>query len=336
LSGIRFHGFLQLNQEGFSVGEANRYRIVFMGTPDFAVPSLNDLMEGPDRVLAVVTQPDRPRGRGRKLTPSPVKRVAQEAGIPVLQPEKAGDGEFLRAMREIAPDIVAVAAYGQIVPQELLDIPRLMAINVHGSLLPKYRGAAPVQWSILNGETETGVTIMQMDAGMDTGPMLLKGSLAIGPDETFDELYARMADLGGRLLVEALKGMRQGTLVATPQPREGVSYAPSIKPEMAQIEWSQPAVRIACQIRAFDSKPGAYTFWEGQRLRLFRPFVVDAAAGEFRPGTVVRTGEAGVVVAAGEGCIGVRELQLPGKRRVPAGDFLRGRDIPPGARFGKV
>jgi methionyl-tRNA formyltransferase len=319
-----------------SMADANRYRIVFMGTPDFAVPSLSALIKGPDRVAAVVTQPDRRRGRGMRLSPSPVKAVAAEAGIPVLQPGRAAAGDFLQAMREIAPDIVAVAAYGQIVPQELLDIPKLMAVNVHGSLLPKYRGAAPIQWSILDGETETGVTIMQMDAGMDTGPMLLKGSLAIGPDETFDELYVRMADLGARLLVDALDRMRQGALVATPQPEEGVSYAPSIKTEMAQIDWSWSARRIACQLRAFDSKPGAYTFWQGQRLRLFRPFSVEALAEAILPGTVVRTGEDGVVVAAGEGCLGVRELQLPGKRRVPAADFLRGTNIPAGARFEKA
>ena len=311
----------------------NSYRIVFMGTPEFAVPALKALMEGPNQVVAVVTQPDRPKGRGRKLLPSPIKVLAEKAGIDVLQPEKARSPEFLSQVRDLAPDLLVVAAYGQILPQELLDIPRIMPINVHGSLLPEYRGAAPIQWAIIQGDTKTGITIMEMDAGMDTGPMLLQKALTIGPEETFGELYERMAGLGARLLVQALDELHKGTLKPRSQPEEGISYAPPIKPEMARLDWSQPARRISCMVRALDPRPGAYTFWNGQRLRVYMPFVIDVDAMDMEPGTVCRVGEDGVVIATGKGCLGIRELQWPGKRRMPCAEFLRGRPIPVGARF---
>jgi methionyl-tRNA formyltransferase len=316
-----------------SDGVMNSYRIVFMGTPEFAVPALKALIEGPNQVVAVVTQPDRPRGRGRKLMPSPIKVLAQRAGIAVLQPERARSQEFLNQVWDLAPDLLVVAAYGQILSQELLDIPRIMPINVHGSLLPKYRGAAPIQWAIIQGDTETGITIMEMDAGMDTGPILLEKALAIGPEETFGELYDRMAELGAGLLVRALDELHQGTLKPRPQPEEGISYAPPIKPEMARLDWSQPARRISCMVRALDPRPGAYTLWNGQRLRLYTPFVIEMDAVDMEPGTVCRVGEDGVVIAAGKGCLGIRELQRPGKRRMPCAEFLRGRPIPVGARF---
>ena len=310
------------------------YKIVFMGTPEFAVPALKALLEGPNQVVAVVTQPDRPKGRGRKLMPSPIKVLAKKAGIAVLQPEKARSPEFMSQVRDLAPDLLVVAAYGRILPQELLDIPRIMPINVHGSLLPEYRGAAPIQWAIIEGDTETGITIMEMDAGMDTGPMLLEEVLTIGPEETFGELYDRMAGMGAELLVRALDELHKGALKPRPQPEEGISYAPPIKQEMARLDWSQPARRISCMVRAFDPRPGAYTFWNGQRLRLYMPFVIDVDAMDMEHGTVCRVGEDGVVIAAGKGCLGIRELQWPGKRRMPCAEFLRGRPIPVGARFG--
>jgi methionyl-tRNA formyltransferase len=300
----------------------NSYRIVFMGTPEFAVPALKALIEGPNQVVAVVTQPDRPRGRGRKLMPHQIKVLAQKAGIAVLQPEKARSPEFLNQVRDLAPDLLVVAAYGRILPQELLDIPRIMPINVHGSLLPKYRGAAPIQWAII-----------QMDAGMDTGPMLLQEALTIGPEETFDELYERMARLGAKLLVQVLEELYRGTLKPRHQPEEGISYALPIKPEMARLDWSQPATRISCMVRALDPRPGAYTIWNGQRLRLYMPFVVEMDASDMEPGTVCRVGEGWVMIATGKGCLCIRELQWPGKRRMPCAEFLRGRAIPVGARF---
>jgi len=311
----------------------NSYKIVFMGTPEFAVPALKALIEGPNRVVAAVTRPDRPRGRGRKLSPSPIKVLAERAGIAVLQPEETRSPEFLNQVRDLAPDLLVVAAYGLILPQELLDIPRIMPVNVHGSLLPRYRGAAPIQWAIIQGDTGTGVTIMEMDAGMDTGPILLQETLTIGPEETFGGLYERMAELGAGLLVQALEELHKGTLKPRPQPEEDASYAPPIKPEMARLDWSQPAMRISCMVRALDPRPGAYTLWNGQRLRLYRPFVVDMEAGDMEPGTVCRAGEDGVVIAAGKGCLGIRELQWPGKRRMPCAEFLRGRPVPVGARF---
>jgi methionyl-tRNA formyltransferase len=311
----------------------NSYRIVFMGTPEFAVSALKALIEGPNQIVAVVTQPDRPRGRGRKLMPSPIKVLAEKAGIAVLQPEKARSPEFLSQVRELDPDILVVAAYGQIFPQELLDIPRIMPINVHGSLLPKYRGAAPIQWAIIQGDIKTGITIMEMDAGMDTGPILLQKALSIGPEETFGELYERMAGLGAGLLVQALEELHKGTLKPIYQPEEGISYAPSIKPEMARLDWSQPARRISCMVRALDPRPGAYTLWNGQRLRLYMPFVIEMDAKDMEPGTVCRVGEDGMVIVTGDGCLGIRELQWPGKRRMPCAEFLRGRPIPVGARF---
>ncbi|MBW1932709.1 MAG: methionyl-tRNA formyltransferase [Deltaproteobacteria bacterium] len=313
----------------------NLYKIVFMGTPEFAVPVLKALLEGPDQIVAVVTQPDRHKGRGRKLMPSPIKVLAEKAGIAVLQPEKARSPEFLSQVRDLAPDLLVVAAYGQILPQEMLDIPRIMPINVHGSLLPEYRGAAPIQWAIIQGDTETGITIMEMDAGMDTGPMLLQEATTIGPEEIFGELYERMlyermAELGASLLLQALDELHKGTLKPRSQPEDGISYAPPIKPEMARLDWSQPARRISYMVRALDPRPGAYTICNGQRLRLYMPFVLEVDAMDMEPGTVCRVGDDGVVIAAGKGCLGIRELQWPGKRRMPCAEF---RPIPVGARF---
>lgn len=290
-------------------------------------------MEGPDQVVAVVTQPDRPKGRGRKLMPSPIKVLSENAGIAVLQPEKARSPEFLSKVESIAPDLLVVAAYGQILPQKLLDTPRIMPINVHGSLLPEYRGAAPIQWAIMQGDTETGITIMEMDAGMDTGPMLLQKALNIGPEETFGELYERMAELGASLLLQALDELHKGTLKPRSQPEDGISYAPPIKPEMARLDWSQPARRISYMIRALDPRPGAYTLWKGKRLRLYMPFVIDVDAIDMEPGMVCRVGDDGVVIATGKACLGIKELQWPGKRRMPCAEFLRGRPIPVGERF---
>jgi len=304
-----------------------------MGTPEFASPSLKALIKSTDQVVAVVTQPDRPRGRGRRLSPSPIKVLAEEAGIDLFQPEKACSLEFINVVRDLAPDLLVVVAYGQILSQELLDIPRIISINVHGSLLPRHRGAAPIQWAVMEGDSETGITIMEMDVGMDTGPIILQEGLTIGPEETFGELYLRMAGLGSRLLVKALKGLHQGSLRPSPQPKDGVSYAPAIRSEMARIDWSRPATYISCLIRALDPRPGAYTLWKGQRLRVYRPFVMDMGAKDMRPGTVCRVGDDGVLVITGDSCLGIRELQWPGKRRMSCAEFLRGRPIPVGTEF---
>ncbi len=316
---------------------ARPWKIVFMGTPEFAVPSLKKLLSSPDRVVAVVTQPDRPRGRGRRLRPSPVKKVAEQAGIEVLQPERASSPEFIEKIRAYAPDLLVVAAYGQILKQELLDVPKIMPINVHGSLLPKYRGAAPIQWAILNGEKETGITIMKMDAGMDTGPILLQKAIPIGDEETFGELYERMAHLGAELLLKAITGLKNGEISPVPQPEEGVSYAPFITKEMCLIDWSKSARELNCLVRALDPAPGAYTFLHGKRLRLYRPFLLSGGSsnGTEKPGTVVSAAPNGLVVATGHGLLGFREVQLAGKKRMDISSFIQGKKIEPGTILGE-
>jgi methionyl-tRNA formyltransferase len=311
-----------------------RFKIVFMGTPEFAVPSLSGLLDGPDLVTAVVTQPDRPRGRGKKLCPSPVKALAIERRLPVLQPEKARNPEFIEEIRRLSPDLLVVAAYGQILPQELLDVPKIMPINVHGSLLPKYRGAAPIQCAIMECEEKTGITIMKMDAGMDTGPVLLKEELEIGKDETFGALYRRMADLGADLLKKTLDALEKGMIFPQPQPEEGITYAPLIKPEMTRIDWSKSARKIACLIRALDPKPGAYTMMNDIKIKLFRP---DAGANlvfaqsviSCDPGTILRADEQGILVATGDGLLLAKEILYPGKRRMSVREFLVGNRITP-------
>ncbi len=304
-----------------------------MGTPEFAVPSLRALLDGPDHIVAVVTQPDRPRGRGRRLLPSPVKVVAQDAGVMVMQPQKARSVQFINEVRALSPDLLVVAAYGQILPEDLLNVPRIMPINVHGSILPRYRGAAPIQWAIINGDSRTGITIMKMDAGMDTGPMLLKDELKIGPEETFGELYSRMSSLGATLLMKALELLWSGKLKEKPQPEEAVTYAPPIKREMTCLNWLKPADELARLIRALDPRPGAYTIWQGQRLRLYRPKVMSRDVAGAVPGTVLEAGGSGVIVATGKDVLCIAELQMPGKKRLGAAEFLRGRHIPVGTRF---
>lgn len=306
----------------------SRFKIVFMGTPEFAVPSLSALLDGPDDVTTVVTQPDRPRGRGKKLSPSPVKALAIERGIPVLQPEKTRNPQFIEETRQLSPDLLVVAAYGQILSQELLDVPKIMPINVHGSLLPKYRGAAPIQWAIMECDEKTGITIMKMDAGMDTGPMLMTEKLGIGKDETFGELYQRMANLGADLLKKTLDALEKGKLSPTPQPEEGITYAPPIKPEMTRIDWSKSARKIACLMRALDPKPGAYTMMNDIKIKLFRPEVMEKK-GISSTGTILRADEQGILVATGDGLLLAKEILYPGKRRMSVREFLVGNRIAP-------
>ena len=314
--------------------DQKRYKIVFMGTPKFAVPALKALIAGPDEVCGVVTQPDRPRGRGRKLLPSPVKVEAQKANIQVFQPEKVGSPEFVEVLEGLEPDLLVVCAFGQILPQRVLDIPRIMPINIHGSLLPRYRGAAPIQWAILNGDKETGITIMKMDAGMDTGPMLLKRSLPIGPETTFGDLSSSMATLGAEALTEALDLLEKGRLKEEVQPEWGITYAPPIKKEQLKIDWNAPARRIHCQLRAFDPRPGAWTIMEGQRVRLFSPRLVSDEAIVHGPGTVLKADEDGLLVSCLDRALLIKEIQWPGKKRIPVSDFLRGRKVTPGTRLG--
>lgn len=301
-----------------------RFRIVFMGTPEFACPSLEALTNGPDEIVCVVTQPDKPRGRGRHISPCPVKSLAIQKGLEVVQPVKVRQPDFIDQIKALQPDLLVVAAYGQILSQALLDVPKIMPINVHGSLLPAYRGAAPIQWAILNGESETGITIMRMDAGMDTGAMLLKEAVKIGLDETCGELYQRLSLIGARLLIQALELIEQGRLTETPQPLEGVILAPPIKPEMARIDWTLSASKIACQIRAFDPSPGAFTYLCNQKVKLFTPKVLDSYERTIS-GKVVSIERDGMVIACADGAVLVREVLLPGKKRMPVADVFRGK-----------
>jgi methionyl-tRNA formyltransferase len=311
---------------------ASPYRILFMGTPAFAVPSLQALLDHGEEVVAVVTQPDRPKGRGRKLAPPPVKELALAHGLPVLQPTKIRTAEFLDELRAFNADLFVVTAYGRILPGPLLNLPRLGTINVHGSLLPKYRGAAPIQWAILRGEQETGITIMQMDEGMDTGDILLPRALAITPEDTAATLAARMAALGGQTLIEALDLLKAGKLPRQPQDHSLATDAPPLTKEMGVIDWQRSARDLSCLIRGLDPWPTAHAVLNGETIRLFKPAVVTAAVPD-PPGTVIRADKAGLLVATGEALLQVGELQRDGGKRLPAADFLRGYPIAPGSRF---
>ena len=310
----------------------NRYRIIFMGTPEFAVPSLQALLDHGEEVAAVVCQPDKPKGRGRKLSPPPVKELALAAGLPVLQPTKVRTPEFLEELRSYQPDLMIVTAYGRILTGPVLNLPPLGTINVHGSLLPRYRGAAPIQWAVLNGDTETGITIMQMDEGMDTGDILLPGRLTIEPDDTASTLAVKMADLGGRLLIEALELLKTENLPPRKQDDRLATPAPPLSKELSAIDWRKPAREISCQIRGLDPWPMAHTTLEGKWLRLFAPRMIAGPVRE-APGTLCRADKTGLTVATGEEYLRLGEVQLEGGKRMSADAFLRGRPLAPGLRF---
>ncbi|HSU16706.1 methionyl-tRNA formyltransferase [Longimicrobium sp.] len=309
-------------------------RVVFWGTPEFALPALRALGDEGHDVAAVVTQPDRPAGRGREIAKSPVKVEAEAEGIPVLQPEKARGDEFIAQLRSFDADLSVVVAYGQILKPEVLEVPRLGSVNIHGSLLPGLRGAAPVQWAIINGLETTGVTIMRMDAGLDSGPMLLRVEEPIEPDESACELAGRLAEIGAEALVEALALLEAGQLVEEAQDHAGATYAPKLTRELARLDWTKPAAEVARWIRGLDDVPGAWSPL-GTRgpVKLFRP-AIETASGE--PGTVLDAGDRveGILIACGSGAVRVREVQPPGKRRMNAAEWVRGRGVSAGDRFG--
>ena len=306
-------------------------RIVFFGTPPFAVPSLEALLALDVTVAAVVTQPDRPRGRSHStLEPSPVKVRAQAAGIPVLQPDRPTAPEFLAQCQAFGPDLGVVVAYGHLLKPALLEVPRLGMINVHASLLPRWRGAAPIQSAIAHGDATTGVTIMQMAAGLDSGPILLAHDTPIGPTETGAELTARLALLGADALREAIGRLRGGAAVFQPQHHPAATLAPKIGREVARIDWTQSAPDVANRIRAFDPVPGAWTTLAGRDLKCFRP---KAVKGNGRPGTVLWLSPE-LVVAAGLGAVAIGQVQPAGKPRMDTGEWLRGRPLALGDRLG--
>lgn len=320
-------------------GREGSLRIVFWGTPDFAVPSLRALDEEAFDVVAVVTRPDRPAGRGRKLTPSPVREAAESMGIPVLTPEQPRGEAFLEELRALDPDLSVVVAYGHILRPEVLELPRLGSINVHASLLPKLRGAAPINWAVARGHDETGVTVMRMVEAMDAGPVLHQVREPILDEETATELWGRLAELGAEALAEAVTLLAVGAVVEEEQDHDEATYAPKVDRETARIDWSRPAREVAWHVRGMDMVPGAWTTLEGEPLKLFRPRVVDpdeagAAGGDPAPGTVLAADpDRGLVVAAGEGAVRFLEIQPPGKRRMETDAWLHGHGLAVGQRL---
>ena len=306
-----------------------RYRIAFFGTPEFAVPSLQALLDGPDEIVGVVCQPDRPAGRGQRLQAPPVKQLAGRRGLPLAQPLKLKSGEFPDQLRAWSPDLGVVAAYGRILPADILATPRLGCINVHASLLPRYRGAAPIQWAVLNGDSETGVTIMRMNERMDEGDILLQRETPIGADETYGALQTRLAEIGAAALMDALAA---GTFAGRPQDHAGATLAPMIRKEQGAIDWSRPASQIARAVRGFNPWPSAYTVLDGKLLKLHRAHAAETAAGA-PPGTVLAIDD-GIRVATGEGVLVIEELQLEGRKALDAGAFARGGCVAAGDRLG--
>jgi methionyl-tRNA formyltransferase len=318
----------------------NPLRCVFFGTAALAGSSLEALARQPWLTLAaVVTQPDRPRGRRLQFEASPVKTAALRLGLPVCQPAKCRAPEFIEALRALGPELIVVAAYGQILPPPLLDLPRLGCVNVHASLLPQYRGAAPIQWALLDGATRTGITIMRMDPGLDTGDILSQESLAIDPAETAPELHDRLAALGADLLVRTLPGFAEGRISGQPQPSAGASYARKIVKEDGQLDWALPATVLANRVRALQPWPGTFTYLPAAPhpllLRVLRamPEPAPGAGAAGHPGTVIGADAAGVRVACGTGVLRLLELQREGGRPLAARDFLAGRPMPVGTRL---
>ena len=307
-------------------------RVVFMGTPEFAVPSLEVLLKSDDQVVGVVTQPDRPKGRGQQLSLSPVKLIAQREGLPLLQPTKMKDPGFLAELSAWAPDVIAVAAFGRILPSVILSLPTRGCVNVHGSLLPKYRGAGPIQWALINGETETGITTMLMDEGMDTGAMLLQATMAIGPDDTAGSLSARLAEIGGRLLVDTLAQLKAGTLTPRPQDHSQATLAPLLKKEDGVINWVMSATSISNRIRGLTPWPGAFTFLHADRWTICRAAAISEVTA-LLPGQITALHKDAIHVATGEGVLAIRELQPANSRRMPAAQYLAGHPLQVGMQL---
>jgi len=308
-------------------------RIVFMGTPEFAAPSLEALLQSEDQVVGVVTQPDRPKGRGQSLTPPPVKLIAQRAGVPILQPAKIRTPEFLAALTAWHPDLIAVTAFGRILHAPILHLPPLGCVNVHGSLLPKYRGAAPVQWAVINGETETGITTMLMDEGMDTGFMLLQETLAISPDDTAGSLAEKLSQVGGRLLIETIGQLKAGTLIPRKQDDAQATMAPLLKKEDGLIDWTMSAAALANRVRGLSPWPGAYTFLDSDRWTIWKTVPHPAETGQ-KPGTIISVTKESLRVATGQGVLEVLEIQTANSKRLAVGQFLSGHQVTIGAQFG--
>lgn len=310
-----------------SAPNPKRLRVVFMGTPDFALPSFEALAES-EEVIVAVTQPDRPKGRGEVLTPPPIKVAALKRSIPLFQPERIRkDPEFLRQLAQLKPDLIVVVAFGQILPESVLKIPRHGCINVHASLLPKYRGAAPIQWAIIRGEQETGITTIQMDPGMDTGPMLLRHPVPIEPDDTTATLAPRLSKIGASVMVETLALLKKGKLIPIPQDHSQATLAPLLKKEDGLIRWEESAEAIFNRARGVEPWPGTTTFYQGKRWKVTKFLVGDRKGRWGQPGEILRLSEKGLEVAAGMGYILINELQPEGGRRMTVREYAAGHPI---------
>lgn len=308
-------------------------KIIFMGTPDFSVKALEVLVEAGHEVLAVVTQPDKAKGRGKAVVMTPVKERAIAYQIPVYQPERVKtDEEFYKMLLDTAPDVIVVAAFGQILPKRILDLPRYGCVNIHASLLPKYRGSAPIQWAVIDGERETGVTTMMMDVGLDTGDMLEKAVVTLDADETGGSLFDKLSHEGGKLILSTLDKLSKGTAVRTKQPEEGSTYARMLDKSIGSIDWKMDAAAIERLIRGLNPWPSTYTHYEGNTMKLWAAGVreVDVSL-HAAPGEIIEIGRDFFLVQTGNGGLAVKELQLAGKKRMDAGSFLRGYALTKGS-----
>jgi len=306
-------------------------KIIFMGTPDFAAASLEALIASRHEIQAVVTQPDKPKGRKGELTPSPVKVIAKREGMKVYQPLKVRDEEFVKTLRAYNPDVMVVVAFGQIIPLSILKMPKYGCVNIHGSLLPKYRGAAPIQWAVLDGEKETGITTILMDEGIDTGDILLKKTIQIDTDETSGSLFDKLMALGAETILETLDELEKGNLTPTKQGESPTVYAKMLTKAMGLIDFTRSAKELDCFVRGMDPWPSAYTLLSGKTLKLWK---VRAVEGGGKAGSVIEIGKESFTVACGEGAIEVLEVQLEGKKRMSAGDFLKGSTLNIGQELG--
>jgi methionyl-tRNA formyltransferase len=309
-------------------------RIVFMGTPDFAVPTLAALLRSTHTVVGVVTQPDRPKGRGQELSTSPIKQLALQHQLPILQPLKMKDPAFLEALAAWKPDLIVVAAFGRILPNIILDIPPRGCINVHASLLPKYRGAGPIQWSIIRGEQETGITTMRMDEGMDTGAILLQEKVPITPDDTAGILSSKLAEVGGRLLIDTLAQLEKDALVPRPQDHARATMAPLLKKEDGLLDWSMPAPELANRVRGLSPWPGVHTYLGEDRWVIWKAAALDRTAATAPPGTIMEVTKEGVLVATGSGLLRIMEFQPASSRRMSVAQYVAGHALAPGFRLG--
>ena len=308
------------------------WRIIFFGTPSFALPPLETLIQGPDEVVAVVTQPDREKGRGRRVVASPVKEVALQKGLSILQPEKAKEVSFQEELKGFGADLFVVAAYGQLLPKTVLSLPKYGAINIHASLLPKYRGSAPIAWAILKGEKKTGITTMLMDEGMDTGDILLQSDIPIHENETTETLQGRLASLGAQLLSETLEKMKKGEIRPAPQDHSKATYAPMLKKEDGQIDWEKGAEEIDRQVRAFHPWPGAYTKVQSRILKIYKGEVRKGKATG-KVGTALWVGTDFIEIETGKDSYLLKEVQPEGKKRMSVRDFLAGHPVQVGTVF---